>query len=315
MKKNILVIFTLLIFTLILLDNPTILIKSVNYSINLFIKNIFPTLFPFFILSELLINYNVTYYISKSLNKPFKFLFNLNGITSNVVILSMISGLPSNAKYTKELLDENLIDEHTASNLIAFTLLPNPMFVIGTIGILFLNNKQIGYLILIILYTTNLIIGIILKNKNLPEKIKIKKTTPIKFGLIIKKSIISSINTLLIILGSIIIFVIIGNTILHIFNFNDIVSSVIYSILEITNGLNKICNLDINSYAKLSLIISTLSFTGISVMTQVISILSEYNINYKLIIFYRILAILISNIILLIFFIINKYIVIIKVFF
>jgi len=90
--------FSLLLITFLL--NPEIVIRSVNYSVSVFVSNILPTLFPFFILADALINYGYIGYLESF----FRFKY------SSIILMSMVSGLPSNAKYIGEFLRNNLIE-------------------------------------------------------------------------------------------------------------------------------------------------------------------------------------------------------------
>ena len=161
MKK--IIMFTLIIISILILLNSKLVLNTVVYSINIFKKSIFPSLLPFFIISDLLINYGFVEYTSK-IFKPFmNKIFKINSNTSFILVMSMISGFPSSAKYTKELYLKGIINELEASKILLFTHFSNPLFILGAISITYLNNKKIGLLILIIHYITNFIIGFFLR--------------------------------------------------------------------------------------------------------------------------------------------------------
>ena len=62
----------------------------------------FPTLFPFFIISDLLINYGFVEIASKLFTPLMKF-FKIKKECACIFVLSLFSGFPSNSKYAKEL--------------------------------------------------------------------------------------------------------------------------------------------------------------------------------------------------------------------
>ncbi len=297
--KLILIFTLLLLICLLTLINPYLIIESVELSADLFFNKIFLSMFPFFILSDILISYNFPYYIGKVIGNFFKKIFKISKESSIVVILSMLSGHPGNAKYIKVLLDNQIIDENEASKLIAFTYFPNPMFVIGTVGFLFLNNTKLGFYILLIIYLTNFIIGFLIRNKfNIKNNNYFHRNNEIlNFGNIIKKSIVNSFDTLILILGNITIFTILGNLIFEYINFNEILQSMITSLIEITGGLKNISELIISLNFKMALIVFTLIFSGFCIHSQIFSILSNYKINYKFIIKIRLISAIIASII------------------
>ena len=98
------IIMVILIFTgsQILIESDSIL-KSVSFSFNIWKNNIFPSLFPFFVLSELLINYGFVELLSELFKPIMNYLFKVKGVCAFIFIMSIISGIPANAKYIREL--------------------------------------------------------------------------------------------------------------------------------------------------------------------------------------------------------------------
>ena len=280
-KILIFIILSLLIF--VFLTNPNLIINSVNYSVNIFLTNVVPSLFPFFILADTLINYNYIYF----LNKIFKFKY------SHLILLSLFSGLPSNAKYINNLLENNDIDINDASIMLSVTFFPNPMFVIGSIGSLMLNSIKLGTIILLTIYLSNFIIYLI-NYKNLNKKNLNLTNKQNNFTTLIKTSVINNTKTLLIILGTIVIFTTLSNIIFNYIKIPTIYEGIITSIFEMTSGVKKISLVDTNIQYKIILISVFLSFSGISVLCQAFSILSNYKLNLKIIIKNKLLIILLT---------------------
>ena len=270
----------LLIITYQILNNSSEVMNSVKFSFDIWKNNIFPSILPFFITSSLLINYGFVE-ITKELFKPLMYLFGINSNVSFVFIMSILSGFPSSSKYIKELLNKHLITEIDASKALMFTHFSNPLFIIGTISTLL--NKKISIFILVIHYVTNIIIGILFINYHntyTKSKINIKLPNTKDIGSILTKSIKDSIEILLLILGSISVCSFICAIINHTFNFNNIVSSIINGLFEITQGLKYVSLLNIPLKLKTTISVMFLSFGGLSIHIQVKSILSDTNIKY-----------------------------------
>ncbi len=290
--KKVLIFMLSSLFIYLFISNPNIIIDSVNASLDIFINNIFVSLFPFFLLADILINYNYIYYLSKI----FKFKY------SYIILMSMISGLPSNAKYISNLLDNNQISTHDAEILLSITFFPNPMFVIGTVGTIMMNNTKLGIILLINIYLSNLVLYIYYYNKLERKNITIN-TNQLAFPNLLKESILKNINTLLVILGTIVLFILLSNIIFNYIKLNPLIQSIIASLLEMTSGIKKISILSINTNLKFILISTSLMFSGLSIITQALSILSDYNLNIKLILKNKLILILI-NLVLSLFYII-----------
>jgi sporulation integral membrane protein YlbJ len=297
MKKTIISCIIIIIQLFIgyqVLKGTNSIIETVNFSINIWRNNIFPALFPFFVLSEIMINYGFVEFISE-LFKPLMYkLFKIKGETAFIFIMSIISGFPSSAKYTKELYNNGLINEHEASKILTFTHFSNPIFILGTVSLVFLNNKEAGLLILIVHYATNIILGLIFRNyypsNSGDNKMSLKKAiinmhnhrinNPLNFGQIITQSIKNTINTLLIILGTITTFLVITTIIDNVINLNNYNQSILNGFFEMTQGLKYVSILDIPLRLKATISAMIISFGGLSVHMQVISIISDTKIKY-----------------------------------
>ena len=117
-------------------------------------------------------------------------------------------------------------------------------------------------------------------------------------GSIISNSLINSINTLLLILGVVTTFLIISTIIDNNFKLSLFNKSILSGILEMTQGLKHVSLLNISNYYKAFLITGILSFGGLSVHTQIISIISDTNIKYLPFLLARLLHIIFSILIL-----------------
>lgn len=279
MKKVItLLIFTILIF--LILINSYEIMESIRFSFSLCINNLFPSLIPFMLLSNILIKYNFVNDISDLLKKVMTKLFKVNKNCSFAFIMSILSGTPSNSKYLKDLLDNKLIDIKDCKKCLNFCHFTNPIFIIGTIGLVFLNNKKLGLIILISHYVSSIIIGLFNKKDNVinsNENSNTKNTN--NFINILKESINNTINTLLLILGiittCIIITCIINNVILINNNFKFI-----HGLIEVTQGLKYLSLSNFNIEIKAIISSFLISFGGLCIHAQVFSILDNKKIRY-----------------------------------
>ena len=291
--QSLIIIILLVSTTIIFLIIPKDIMDSVSFSISIWKDSLIPSLFPFFMMSELLIQYGFIELIGELSKNIMSKFFHLPGEASFVLIGSLISGFPSSSKYINELLEHNQINEEEASYLLKFNHFSNPLFVIGTVGTLLLNNKNIGILILLVHILSNFIISIIYRpraNKYKKEKISIiaainkmhKKriNNNSSFSEILSKSIFKTSTTLLLLLGIITTFIIINTILKQILNLDLLTSAILSGFLEMTGGIKNISNINIPLNIKASIIIFFLSFGGLSIHMQVMSILSNTNIKY-----------------------------------
>lgn len=278
--KNIKYILLTLILILFILNIKIVINSSKEASI-LFLNKVFISIFPFIILSDILIYFDYHIFLKNTIGKFISKLFNIDPNVSIIFILSLLTSTPNNGVYIKDMLDNNEIDINTANKIINYTFFPSISFVIGTVGISIYNSFKIGLILWLLIFIYNVSIGLYLrKEKNIyVNNIRIRKKD--NFFNMLRKSIIKGINTSVIVLGYLIIFAIIINLLNKYLNINDILFSLISGLLEMTSGIVNISNLNINLNYKLILTFLILSFNSISIIFQSRSILSNYNINIK----------------------------------
>lgn len=287
MKKTYqrIIIITFLLTLLILYTiNSTLIIKSIIDYTNLFITKLFPTNFIFFMLSTILIDQGLIELINNKLK--------LNGSIFYVTIMSILSGIPSGSKYTKDLLDKGLISNKTANYLLSFTHFPNPMFVLNTVTILL--NKTLALKILICLILSNLIIALIFKPQK-KEVIIINDSPSKDFSESLSKAIIDSLKVILIIYGTSVFFYLITVIINKYLTLNVLSHVLLNGIFDLTKGLFSISLLS-NKLLKSLLIIIFFSFGSLSIHIQIKSIITNTSLKYKYFILGRLLQILLATI-------------------
>lgn len=296
-KKYIILTFILIIFLL----NINIVLTSVTDASVIFYTKIFVSVFPFIILSNILIYFNYHLFLNKIFKKPLNKLFNISS-SSIIFILSILSSMPSNSIYTKNLLDNKIISINEANKILTFTYFPSISFMIGTIGYKMFNNIKIGIIILLSNYIYNILIGIYLRkdkiNFTLENENSINKTS---FFDMLTNTILNAFKTCAIILGNLIIFIIIINILNKYLNINDTLLSILSGLLELTTGSNMLSLLDININLKIALTSLIINFSGLSILFQSKSILNDYNINIKRILIIKLIFSIIISILLYIF--------------
>ncbi|HIT71117.1 MAG TPA: sporulation integral membrane protein YlbJ [Candidatus Scatovivens faecipullorum] len=297
------IIFFLFMITLLIFSNNNLI--AAQNGLALWAKNVLPTLFPFFVATELLCQTNFTYILGKLLNKLIKPIFNLPGESVIAIILGTISGYPIGAKVVCNLKNQKIITKIEAERLIAFTNNSGPLFILGTVGITLFHNKHLGIILLISHIFSSLTVGYLFRfwkrNKldvNFREIHFNSKLAPIKIseiGEILGNAIKKSISSILSVGGFIVLFSVILsilensgildiiNMFLYQFGISKEISSAIFTgIIEVTNGVNLSSSI-YTSLPTLSILLTSflLGFGGISVLLQVYSIISKENISVK----------------------------------
>lgn len=307
--KQLLLPAFLVVFTFCLVIFSRTNLSAAKNGLVLWGNSVVPSLFPFFVATELLSHTNVTFYLGKLLNKFMKPLFNIRGEGSFAFIMGIISGYPVGAKIAANFREKNICSKEECERLLSFTNNSGPLFIIGTVGVTMFGNSTIGFLLLITHILASITVGVIFrfwkynsKNKYDNTNYNLNSNKDIKLselGGIIGNSISSSINTILLIGGFVILFsVIISilqtshllsifssfiNPLLNILNIPyDFSAGIISGFFELTNGLNIVCTIP---QKKLSINIIIASFLlglgGLSVLLQVWSTISKTDLSIK----------------------------------
>ena len=289
--KNLLIYFITLFFLIEFLINSEKHINSFFYIVNLCINNLFPSIVIFFTITDILNNYNFPYYISKLLGPLIEKIYKLPKTSAYIILMSMTSGFPSNAKLIKEQLDKKTINSYEATKLLSMSHFSNPLFIIYTIGINFFHNKKIGIIILIIHFITNFIIGLLFRNiyKLNSKEQQLSWNKQLRFIDLLKSSFYNTSKILINVFGIILFVSMLTRTISDYLNLNPFSNCIFNGLIEITTGLNKLSILEIEKAKAGALATFFISFGGLSIHMQIFSILNKYDINYYVYLLSRIL--------------------------
>lgn len=308
LKRNFFAILFLL-FTFCLLVFSKTNLPAVKSGLSLWATSVVPSLFPFFVSTELLMHTNIIKILGHFLNKFMKPLFNVRGEGSFAFIMGIISGYPVGAKIAAKFRQQDICSKEECERLLSFTNNSGPLFIIGTVGILMFRNTTIGILLFITHILACITVGIVFRfwkfnstNISSSHNFNNPSTSYVHFsnlGEVLAESITNSISTLLIIGGFIVIFSsiisilstsgILGvlikfvSPIFNILNINlDFAKGFLIGFLEITNGINVISSIACKKIS-INLIFTAflLGFGGISVFLQVLSITSKTDLSIK----------------------------------
>ena len=307
--KQLLLPVILTVFTACLVIFSNTNLSAAKNGLVLWANSIVPSLFPFFVATELLSHTNFTYYLGKILNKFIKPIFNVRGEGSFAFIMGIISGYPIGAKISANFRQNGICTKEECERLLSFTNNSGPLFIIGTVGITMFGNSTIGILLLVTHLLASITVGFIFRfwkynvnsqvirnNSYINSKDNI---TLSNLGGIIGTSITSSINTILLIGGFVVLFSVIisilqtsqlldvfANCLNPIFNLLHIPekfsTGFISGILELTNGLNIICNIPEKNLS-INIIMASflLGLGGISILLQVWSTIAKTDLSIK----------------------------------
>lgn len=317
-RRNILP-FILVLFTICLVVFSSSNLTATKNGLTLWATCVVPSLFPFFVITNLLSRTKVVNIIGKLLDKFMRPLFNVPGIGGFAFVMGLISGYPVGAKIVADFREKGLVTQDEGERLLAFTNNSGPLFILSSVGIALFGDTKTGLLLLGTHILACITVGIILakfskrnrfensydtiknkfERKNDSQSCNSENITFKNLGEVLTSSINSSISTILMIGGFVVIFSVIIS-ILNQTNILDNLSTSLYpilnflnidlefakpllsGILELTNGVNLVANIPTKLISQ-NIVLSAflLGFGGFSVLLQVYSIVSKTDLSMK----------------------------------
>ena len=294
MKQNKGPLIFLTIFTIFLFKENVVIHDTIILSCELFLTKVFPALFPMMILSNLFIYFGLPELLCKFFGKGFQKLFHTSPYGAFAFFISSFSGSPANAYTIKNLEQQGYLNTEEASFVLSFSFFNNPLFLYTMLSLIFPNKPLVVIKLILLPYVINLTLGFLTRKKEQNEGKKILSTPEKNFGSFLSTSIKETMNTLLFVLGTISIFMLLNALI------NPQKIPIIAGILEISQGLNSLININLTSKIKEILAILFISFGGLSIHLQIKGIISDTKISYQKFLKMRILQTLISVLIILV---------------
>ena len=161
--KEYIIPFIFLLFTICLILFSNSNLSAAKSGLLLWANSVIPSLFPFFVATELLSHTNIVDILGKLLNKVMKPLFNVRGEGSFALIMGIISGYPIGAKIAAQFRQNNVCTKEECERLLSFTNNSGPLFIIGTVGISMFGNSAIGILLFITHILACISVGILFR--------------------------------------------------------------------------------------------------------------------------------------------------------
>ena len=320
-------LFISVVLCSLLITYPDITLEASISGLFIWWKVLFPSLFPFLVISELMIGLGIVHFIGTLLNPFMRPLFKIPGSGGFVVALSYASGYPAGAKLTTALWEKNLITRAEGERLVAFTTSSDPVFLISAVSIGFFQERCVAPMLLIAHYGAGLIVGFLMRfHKDTCEdntRTLTSRTPHLKkqkegrltralhnmdtartidgrsFGELLYQAIVSSFSIIVVIGGLVIFFSVIVTLLTHtgvihiisypiqkifvVLQLPPLLSEgLISGLFEVTLGIKQLssCSVTIPLMYKVAITAFVVSWGGLSVHAQVMSILSTTPLRY-----------------------------------
>lgn len=147
---------------LLILRNSKIAIDSVKRGLFLCAETLIPSLFPFLVLSEMIVSSGFGVLLLQRISKPLGRLLRLSPGGCCAVALGMLCGFPVGAKCAVRFFESGGMRREEASRVLAFSNNPSAAFLIGTVGGSLWGDAHFGRILYLGVLLSALLTGILL---------------------------------------------------------------------------------------------------------------------------------------------------------
>jgi sporulation integral membrane protein YlbJ len=161
--RELLVVTMLCLAAAGILTAPRTTSEAAREGLYMCIDVLIPSLFPFFVLSTLVIEMNMTRPLGRMMEPVMRPLFRVNGSCSAAVILGFLGGYPVGAKCAISLYEKGRCSKVEAERLLAFCNNSGPAFILGAAGVGILGSSRAGWLLYLSHTAASLTVGLLFR--------------------------------------------------------------------------------------------------------------------------------------------------------
>lgn len=167
--------FTLLLglltaaFVLCIVVYPDQVFQSSLRGLKIWWDFVFPALLPFMIVSELMIGFGVVHGLGMLFEPLMRTAFRIPGAGGWALALGITAGYPLGAGVTAQLRRQGQLRREEAERLAAVSHIASPMLMIAVVGVGFLHSAEAGFIIALIHYASAFAVGLMMRRHSAPD--------------------------------------------------------------------------------------------------------------------------------------------------
>ena len=139
-------------------------------ALSLCARSVIPALFPFLVVSSLLLSLGLGELLSPMLAGLMEPLFRVDGVGSSALLLGLVGGYPIGAKTAADLYRGGRLSRPEAERLLAFCNNSNPVFLISVLGVGVFGSVRAGVWLWLIHLLSALLTGLLFRNHGGPAR-------------------------------------------------------------------------------------------------------------------------------------------------
>ena len=299
--RDILLGVGLLLASLALVLWPEQAMEAMRDGLRLCGNVILPSLFPFFVLSSLVVELGMSRYLGKLLEPVMAPLFRVNGNCAAALALGFVGGYPVGARTAIQIYERGQCSRTEAERMLAFCNNSGPAFILGAVGAGVFGSGLAGLLLYLVHLAASLIVGVLFRFYKSHEKPQTRKSQgpqfqAASFPSAFTSSITGALQTTINICAFILFFTVFLRILAHagILNFLSRFLSILLAplgmdqtwterlltgLMEVSSGVSSLNDGALSG--RLSMAAFMLGWAGVSVHCQVLAFLGDSGLSIR----------------------------------
>lgn len=272
---------------------PSISFQGAQRGLLLWFQTVLPSLFPFMLLSNLMVTYNISRSISTLSYPIFRLFLPIEKSAAYPMVIGLLSGYPVGAKACNDLLKKHEISKKDAQFLLPLCNNASPMFLTCYIADQCLNMPKLQFPLLLLVFLSNYIgvqiVSFFCNHFQSQETETPTPCTPVSFIVnaanpphilqAFDAAILSCVEILVKVGGYIILFSIFAQFVCTFFPYTT--ATLLTGILEITTGIYLVSSSNFSTSIKIALAAAIAAFGGLSSFAQTKSVIACSGLSSK----------------------------------
>ena len=148
------------LLTLCLVLYPKEGLEAAKDGLHLFLNVVFPSLLPFFVLSEIMLGLGVVHFIGVLFEPLMRPLFNVPGEGAFVLSMGLAAGYPMDAVITARFRKQEMCTRVEGERMLAFSNTADPLFIFGAVAVGMFGMPLLGKTMALAHYIGALVVGL-----------------------------------------------------------------------------------------------------------------------------------------------------------
>ena len=299
---NLMKSFFLILLYIVMFFYPSAVFQGACNGLLLWFNNVFPTLFPFIIISSMIIKTNTLKVISKIFGPLCKRIFHVSEQCCFAIIGGFLCGYPMGARITADLVQSDHINYDEANYLLSFCNNTSPIFVLSYILIHHIQVKELVLPGMIIFFLSPCICSLLFYTFYYKKNIFYSASAysnvqneSCNLTALLDSCIMNGIESITQIGGYIVVFSVLINLVQTIIINENLFHTLLLGFLEITNGITCVNSMITNKELCWLLSLCIASFGGFCAVAQTGSMVKGAGLSMKYYIIEKLITTIVTS--------------------